>query len=71
MRDTKKRFSVKSLIAYVVWILTASVLIFLAADGIKEINYDIDMLINPPVIERHNELIDEVVAEVGPLSEDT
>ena len=71
MRDAKKRFSVKSLIAYVVWILTASVLIFLATDGIKEINYDIDMLINPPVIERHNELIDEVVAEAGPVSEDT
>ena len=71
MRDTKKRFSVKSLIAYVVWILTASVIIFWAVDDINGINYDIDMLINPPVIERHNELIDEVVAEAGPVSEDT
>ena len=71
MRDTKKRFSVKSLIAYVVWILTASVIIFWTVDDINGINYDIDMLINPPVIERHNELIDEVVAEAGPVSEDT
>ena len=71
MRDTKNRFSVKSFIAYVVWILTASVLIFWAVEDINDINYDIDMLINSPVIEPHNEIIDEVSAEAGPVSEDT
>ncbi|MCR5528866.1 MAG: hypothetical protein K6F49_06585 [Saccharofermentans sp.] len=62
MANALKRFSLKSSIAFIIWIITMSVLIIFAVLEIKAIDFDIDRCV-PVSIQYHEPVNDEDMEE--------